>query len=356
MLRRLSPLSLALIFVALVGCAASPPAAGSGGSGPPGSGGVTSSGGQTGSGGASATGGKTGSGGGTSSGGSGSGGAPAGTGGAASGGAGGSGGAAGQAGAGGADAGGCGAALFCDDFESYPTGAAPAGNWKTQTNMGTVTVDGAQKHSGSKSVKLTTQAASNTKTAFMKLVGAPVFPAPMNGFYGRMMFYLQAGPTSSVHWTFVQAGGVVPNQTPSYHAVYRYGGQMPVMNGGTFAGSQLMASYDTPDSYGGTGPSSDCYQQSNAVVAPMGKWSCVEWKFDGMNNALQIWVDGKAIDELTVMGHSMGCVNQPANYTWTAPTFADLELGWESYQQDDARTLWIDDVAIGTQRLSCPTN
>ena len=301
-------LSTALLAAVLGGCAASPPATGSGGSA---------------SGGSTATGG--------------------GSGGAASGGATGSG-------------GGCGTALFCDDFESYPTGAAPAGSWKTQTNMGTVTVDGTQKHSGSKSVKFTTQAASNTKTAFMKLMGAPVFPVAMNTFYGRMMFYLQAGPTSSVHWTFVQAGGVVPNQTPSYHAVYRYGGQMPVMQGSTFAGSQLMASYDTPDSYGGTGPSSDCYQQSNAVVAPVGTWSCVEWKFDGMNNALQIWLDGKPIDELTIMGHSMGCVNQGANYTWLAPSFADLELGWESYQQDDARTIWIDDVAIGTERQACPTD
>jgi len=309
-----------------------------------GSGGVSASGGVNGSGGAGA-----GSGGASASGGvTGSGGVSA---------SGGGGGAAGTSGSGGTAGGaGCGTALFCDDFESYTTGAAPGGNWKTQTNMGTVTVDGTQKHSGSKAVKFTTQAASNTKTAFMKLMGAPLFPVPMNTFYGRMMFYLQSGPTSSVHWTFVQAGGVVPNQTPSYHAVYRYGGQMPVMNGGTFTGSQLMASYDTPDSYGGTGPSSDCYQQSNAVVAPMGKWSCVEWKFDGTNNALQIWLDGKAIDELTIMGHSMGCVNQGANYTWSAPTFSDLELGWESYQQDDARTLWIDDVAIGTDRLDCPMN
>lgn len=321
---RLPPagVSLLLGFVALAGCASPPPSAGSGGSGAVGSGGATSSGG--GSGGASASGGVAG-------------------------------GAAGQSGTGGAaGATDCGAALFCDDFESYPTGAAPGGSWKTQTNMGTVMVDSTRPHSGTRSVRFDTKAASSTKTAFMKLVGAPLFPVPMNTFYGRMMFWLSAGPTASVHWTFVQAGGVVPDQAPSYHAVYRYGGQMPVMQGGTFDGSQLMASYDTPDSYGGTGPSSDCYQQSNAVVAPMGTWSCVEWKFDGMNNALQIWLDGKAIDELTVTGHSMGCVNQPENYTWSAPTFADLELGWESYQQDDARTIWIDDVAIGTSRLNCP--
>ena len=282
----------------------------------------------------------------------GAGGAAAGT--TASGGA--AGGTTGSGGGGGAGAGGCGTALFCDDFESYTAGAAPNGRWTTQLNGGTVTVDDTQKHSGTKSVKFTTQSKSGTKTAFMKLMGTPLFPLDGNVFYGRMMFQLQAGPTASVHWTFIQAGGVVPNVTPSYHAVYRYGGQMPVTQGSTYLGSQLMASYDTPDSYNGTGPSTDCYQQSNMVVAPMGTgtWSCVEWKFDGPNNALQISLNGKPISELTVMGHSMGCVNQAASYTWLSPTFSDLELGWESYQQDDARTIWIDDVVISTAPIGCP--
>ena len=92
------------------------------------------------------------------------------------------------------------------------------------------------------------------------------------------------------------------------------------------------------------------------MVVPVGTWACVEWQFDGPNNQMRLWLDGAPVDSLTVSGVGQGCVNQPANYTWTAPTFADLELGWESYQQDDARTIWIDDVAIGTARLNCPTN
>ena len=49
-----------------------------------------------------------------------------------------------------------------------------------------------------------------------------------------------------------------------------------------------------------------------------------------------------------------GCVNQSATYQWTAPNFDRLDLGWESYQADSARTMWIDDVAISRTRVGCP--
>ena len=167
-----------------------------------------------------------------------------------------------------------------------------------------------------------------------------------------MMFRLEAAPTTSVHWTFIQGGGLVPGQT--YHALYRYGGQQPVLQGTTFLGTQFMANYETPDSYGGVGPSSDCYRQANKTVAPVGKWSCVEWRFDGPNNDMRMWLDGTTLGDLTVTRTGQGCVNQPATFPWTAPTFDNIEIGWESYQTDTARTLWIDDVVISKTRIGCP--
>lgn len=59
-----------------------------------------------------------------------------------------------------------------------------------------------------------------------------------------------------VHWTMIQAGGLVKDQ--SYRAVYRYGGQIALPDGG---GSQLMANYDTPDFYQNIGPGTDCWVQ-----------------------------------------------------------------------------------------------
>lgn len=249
----------------------------------------------------------------------------------------------------------CATAIFCDDFESYAAGQAPGGNWTKSTNQGAVAIDDTQSHSGTKSVKFTTQSASSSKTAYIRLAnatGKTIFPAPGNSFYGRMMFRLESAPTASVHWTLLEGSGLVPGQT--YHALYRYGGQLPVTQGSTFVGSQLMANYETPDSYGGNGPSSDCWNHASQVVVPVAKWSCVEWQFDGPNNTMRFWLDGTAVTSLTVAGVGQGCVNQPATYAWTAPTFDRLDLGWESYQADDARTLYIDDVVVSTTKVGCP--
>jgi hypothetical protein len=261
--------------------------------------------------------------------------------------------------AGGATGDPCATALFCDDFETYAANAAPTTPWRTATNLGAVTVDSSLSHSGSKSVKMTTQArtTNGSKTAFIELAGGGVFPVSGNVFYGRMMFFLDAAPATSVHWTLIQGAGVVPSA--SYHALYRYGGQLPVTQGTTFVGSQLMANYDTPDSYpigSGTPPASDCWQHANKVVVPVGRWACVEWKFDGPNNQMSLSLDGAAVPSLTVAGVGQGCVNQPATppFPWTAPNFDRLDLGWESYQIDDARTIHIDDVVLSKSPIGCP--
>ena len=34
-----------------------------------------------------------------------------------------------------------------------------------------------------------------------------------------------------------------------------------------------MANYETPDSYGGTGPSSDCYKHANKIVVPKSRFA-----------------------------------------------------------------------------------
>lgn len=337
--------------------------AGSGGSasGAGGQGGSGGAGAQSGNGGSGVTTGGTGNAGNAgnaassgSSGTSGAGGASgsAGSGGIAGGGAAG-GGAAGVAGSGAGTAGGgndpCGDALFCDDFEGGNLGMTPEG-WTvaTMSNGATLGLDGERFVSGAQSVKVIVP--SGQSSAMMALSGAPVFPVTGNAFYGRMMVFWESAPMSAVHWTIVEGRGLVPSQT--YHAAYRLGGQHPVTDGGTFAGSQVMLNYETPDSYGGNGPSSDCWRHANGTVLPTGDWVCVEWHFDGPNDGMTFWIDGE--QAVTVTGSGDGCVAQDATYPWTAPEFDELRVGYESYQADGARTLYIDDVALAAERVGCP--
>jgi hypothetical protein len=246
----------------------------------------------------------------------------------------------------------CPVARFCDTFESYATGGPPGGDWQLQTNLGAISVVGEQKVSGTRSVKLTTERNADFKAALIRLSSAAVFPVPNNDYFGRMMFRLESAPEASAHWTFIQSNGLVPGQ--SYHAVYRYGGQLPITSGTSFVGSQLMANYETPDFYAGSGPGSDCWLHSDKKVVPVGRWACAEWQFEGSTNTMRFWLDGASIDSLTMSGLGKGCVHQAATYPWTAPTFADVALGWESYMNDEARTMYVDDVVIDTVKVGCP--
>lgn len=258
------------------------------------------------------------------------------------GGAGGVGGAAGgNGGAGGTAVGGsggnpCATAIFCDDFESYAAGAAPKGPWKVTTNQGTVAVDTMHAHSGKNAVHALTTGAQAYESAFMGLEGAPIFPVSNDGFFGRMLIYATQVPADVVHWTIVQAEGPVPGQNIT-KAYYRYGGQY---------NTRFMANYDS-------GPAaSDCWRHSTTTI-PMNKWACVEWQFDGPTNTLRFWLDGKALDDLTVMAKGDGCISQGTMGNWYAPAFNAVRMGWEHYQQGPGE-IWIDDVALDGKRIGCP--
>jgi hypothetical protein len=218
---------------------------------------------------------------------------------------------------------------------------------------GTAVVDAAHHMSGTQAVKFVVPGQADS--AYIALRNAPVFPVAGNAFFGRVMMWLTSSPTATnpaVHWTIIEGSGLVPGQT--YHSAYRLGGQHPITGG-----NQLMANYETPDSYNGNGPATDCWHHATGKVVPVARWSCFEWQYDGPNNALTLWVDGSEMLNVRGMGNTAngdGCGNsQPATYPWTAPTFDTIRVGWDSYQADSERTLWLDDVAISSTRVGCPS-
>lgn len=236
----------------------------------------------------------------------------------------------------------CATALICEDFEGLQPQTVPDREIYAQTEGGEVVVDTTRSWSGKNSVKLSTGAGEYYKGA-MLVYGEPgVQPSPGNIYHGRMMFWLESVP-ADISWTIIASAGLVPGE--AYHAAYRYGGH----------GSLLQATYDTPDSYDTppTGPSTSCWDDSAKPVA-LGAWTCAEWQFDGENREARLWLGGVEISDVHVQGAGEGCTNQPSGYEWIAPTFTQLYAGWESYNLDEPRTIWIDDLAFGTQRIGCP--
>jgi len=80
---------------------------------------------------------------------------------------------------------------------------------------------------------------------------------------------------------------------------------------------------------------------------PLQTWTCVEWQFDGVNDELRFWLDGQLLPELTETPTQGG--------RWPAPAFERLDLGLYNVRADVNAPveMWIDDVALGMQRIGC---
>ncbi len=253
-----------------------------------------------------------------------------------------------------ADSASCETAAFCDGFESSVSGSKPGAPWGTTEISGAIAVDESRAFSGKHSVKFTTMGTASYKSVLISHPNVAALRGSSDIVHGRMMFWLDAAPTGDVHWTFIAGEGQVPGQT--YRSTLRYGGQHPITNGGTFMGSQLMANYETPDSHATppVGPSTDCWQHADQRVVPAGRWACAAWSFDTANDEMRFWLDGAELADLHIVKKGEGCVNQPADYLWDAPDVSKMLVGWESYQTDEPRTIWIDDVVIDSKPIACP--
>jgi len=90
------------------------------------------------------------------------------------------------------------------------------------------------------------------------------------------------------------------------------------------------------------------------VPMPVGRWACAEWRFDGATSEMQLWIDGTEVEGLHVIGNGTRCRTLPADSPWVPPVFSRVDMGWESYQADSERSIWLDDFVLGAQRIGCP--
>lgn len=73
------------------------------------------------------------------------------------------------------------------------------------------------------------------------------------------------------------------------------------------------------------------------------EWLCVEWHHDQSAQNATLWIDGEMILDVTE-------ADDPQ-----LPTFDDISVGWANYQAADPEfVLFLDDVALHTERIGCP--
>jgi hypothetical protein len=244
----------------------------------------------------------------------------------------------------------CGTAKLCESFESYPTSGlannSMLGPWRVRVsdNRGAVSIDSSRAASGQKAIKVRIESGAASGGRIHYNAG-PLFASPRPQLYGRMKIFMGADG-SSVHWTMFAASGVVPpgsaasgHRTNYLYSSFQQQGTKKNLFGAVFSDNQ-------------TGQ--DCYQGTSQFI-PTNRWACVAFSFDGAALKYRLWLDGAAVPGGAVNTTGAGCVSHPPQTPWYGPRFDEFYVGaWSWHPMSAPMELWIDDVVLDDQPVSCP--
>ncbi|EYF00484.1 hypothetical protein [Chondromyces apiculatus] len=245
-------------------------------------------------------------------------------------------GAGGAGGGGGAATSDCSDLPLCDGFEgAAPDGPPDTATWSVVSpncsGTGTVTIDGAQAHSGARSLRVN-GGGGYCDHVFIASTSAIAALGP--AVYGRFFVRFEEALGDS-HVTFLTMKDANDNDRD-----LRMGGQSKI----------LMWNRESDDA---TLPSLSPAGIAQSLMPTPDTWLCVEFFVDQPSASLQTWVDGAAIAALQVDDTPTPDVDQQwHNQPNWSPSLTDLKLGWESYG-GQTNTLWIDDVALANHRIGC---
>ena len=229
----------------------------------------------------------------------------------------------------------CGTAgvLLCEDFE---TGTLDTNTWKV---TGTPPkIDGLQFARGAKAlhVSIVGNGASYIKET-------KTFPVANNAYWGRMFVYfhqMPQTPMSYAHWTFAAASGTGTT------GEIRLSGQMQntknIFGVGTDSGSDPNGTGDWTNS--------DKDPNNAPKPVPQDEWLCIEWMNKGDTSETKFFWDATEHPSLYTSKTVHGGNTKP----YVLPQFTSQWVGWQEYQTSTLPfELWIDEVAIDTQRIGC---
>jgi hypothetical protein len=242
--------------------------------------------------------------------------------------------------------------VVCDDFESTPVGGPPSPMlWPPMkpgdcsSNVGIITVDDSQAHSGTHSVKVVGGPAYCDHVFF---VNTSAFPAVGQDVYAR--YFVRFAGASGAMAPNAFAIGQMAHETFMRMADSTANGQHLRLGGW----NEILAWNRESD--GATLPldvaTGSPSVQMESVVPMTDTWTCVELHVSESKGTIDTWVDGNEVTDLVEDGTQGSQATQTWQNPMWRPMFTDFELGWESYDNETA-TLWFDDVIIDKQRIGC---
>ncbi len=223
--------------------------------------------------------------------------------------------------------------IVSEDFESTPAGAIPAGFTKT----GDIAVEQGVAHSGTHALQI---APAVKGGRFISL--APDKVAALGGeHWGRLYSKIKTPaplPTGAkaIHATLVDGKGTSPLANDLIDVRLATLLFYPTGDFGYFYNVQ------PPNGRKEFGPKSATMQKFTD------EWTLLEWHADAATQTYEFFVNGKEVGDI---GQHKGAsllegIEIPA-------AFQTLSVGFTNYQPatDEGFTVWIDDFAVGKQRL-----
>jgi len=220
---------------------------------------------------------------------------------------------------------GCGTGtLFCLDFEDVAPGTLPVGFTKEGTGIDVV--QGQEARSGTRSVKFTSTNYANS--GYFKKTG-------VSGKHWGRLYYKMKTPVPNIntwlHGTFVAAR--------SGSAEFRFVDTVQEASGA----HQYLYNVEPGDvSLQGA----YAYKFDNS-------WVCTEWFVDNQTQTYRFFRNGTEL-ALTRNGAQTNATNLPG-FAPVPATLDWLGFGLRTYQQSSGVEGWLDDVAVGSERIGCDT-
>jgi hypothetical protein len=222
--------------------------------------------------------------------------------------------------------------IVSEDFETTPVGAIPAGFTKT----GAIGVEEGVAHSGTHALKIEPAVKGGR---FISL--APDKVAALGGEHWGRLYYKVKTPTplptgKLIHATLVDGQATSPLANDLIDV--RLATLLFYPNGDF----KYFYNVQPPKGRKEFGPKSATMQKFND------EWTLLEWHVDAATQTYQFFVNG---NEVADIGQHKGAGNYEGLEIPAA--FQTLSFGFTNYQPatDDGFTVWIDDIAVGKQRL-----
>jgi hypothetical protein len=235
--------------------------------------------------------------------------------------------------------------LFSHDFEADATGKAPVGTLWSGDGGGKAKVETGMAYSGTKALKVV----SSSGDGMVTIRSGQFLPAPRTTAYVRMMVYME-NVSPGGHWDVLANHGLMKGDGMTISGFLSLGG---------FGDTALKMQYFGDVTAGGKGRS-DC-TKSTPMPLPEKVWTCVEMKADA-NDVLNygVKVNGKDQQSMSFPSYASSAVCVPEwNVTagvWFLPEVQFTKIGYRHVnEQKEPVTVYIDDVAIDTKPIGCPT-